>query len=147
MNCKMLLLKIYCGCCGKIFFICGCCFRGQKYCCDECRIAGYRQVHLEAQKKYRLTDKGKKQHSESEKRRRLRKKQKGKLTTAMHKICMCLAMILKSLFYDEDDGKKTGHCQICGTKGKIVHEFPSRGYGHVCQISKVETDNGAFTLG
>jgi len=143
---NLLLLKIYCGCCGKVFSICRCCHRGHKYCCDECRIIGFRQVHLEAQKKYRQTPKGKKQHSESEKRRRLRKKRKGKLTAVTHKICMCLAMVLKSLFQEGDGGQKTGHCLMCSAEGKIVDEFPSRAYGRVCHISQVEKDNGAFAV-
>ena len=66
----MLLLQLRCRWCELVFYICRCCFRGQAYCCDECRIAGQRQNHREAQRKYRQTEKGKKAHRQAENRRR-----------------------------------------------------------------------------
>ena len=53
------LIQIRCRCCGTVFSVCRCCWRGQAYCCDECRIAKKRQNHSEVQRRYRQTAKGK----------------------------------------------------------------------------------------
>jgi hypothetical protein len=110
-------LKIFCGCCGRIFGVCRDCYRGHKYCSDHCRIAGYLQSHLEAQGRYRQTGKGKQQHCESEKRRRKKKKKELKTTRAisgLKKACMCFSMTIKSLFKNYDSEKGKGNCSICG---------------------------------
>lgn len=64
------LIQIRCRCCGIVFSVCQCCWRGQAYCCDECRVAGTQKNHREAQKRYRQTAEGKKAHREAENRRR-----------------------------------------------------------------------------
>ena len=110
-------LRIFCGCCGRIFGVCRDCYRGHKYCSDACRIAGYHQSHREAQSNYRQTGKGKKQHCESEKRRRERKKQELKRTwgiSGLKKACMCFSMVIKSLFKNYDPERGKGNCSICG---------------------------------
>ena len=115
-------LQIFCGCCGRIFGICRHCYRGQKYCSDQCRTAGYHQTHREAQSNYRQTGKGKKQHCESEKRRRERKKEELKRTWGiggLKKACMCFSMIIKSLFKNYDPQRGKGNCSICG-KGFVL---------------------------
>jgi len=63
------LLQIRCRCCGTVFSVCRCCWRGQAYCCDECRVAGTQKNHREAESRYRQTAKGKKAHREAENRR------------------------------------------------------------------------------
>ena len=115
-------LQIFCGCCGRIFGVCRDCYRGHKYCSDACRIAGYYQSHREAQSNYRQTGKGKKQHCESEKRRRERKKEELKRTwgiSGLKKACMCFSMIIKSLFKNYDPERGKGNCSICG-KGFVL---------------------------
>jgi hypothetical protein len=52
------------------------CWRGQAYCCVKCRLAGRRNHHREAQRKYRQSEKGKKAHCEAENRRRHSQNQK-----------------------------------------------------------------------
>ena len=111
-------LRIFCGCCGRIFGICRPCYRGQRYCSDQCRTAGYQQTHREAQSNYRQRDKGKLQHCESEKRRRKRKKEELKTTKGISAIikeaCMCVSMTIKSLFKNYDPERGKGNCSICG---------------------------------
>ena len=115
-------LQIFCGCCGRIFGVCRDCYRGHKYCSDACRIAGYHHSHREAQSNYRQTGKGKKQHCESEKRRRERKKEELKRTWGiggLKKACMCFSMTIKSLFKNYDRERRKGNCSICG-KGFVL---------------------------
>ena len=108
-------VQIFCGCCGTIFGICRQCYRNQRYCNDQCRIAGYQQNHREAQCRYMKKDIGKKQHSEAEKRRRKRKKEGAKKKESiLTKTCMCLSMLIKSLFLNYNPFKKKGNCILCG---------------------------------
>ncbi len=115
-------LKIFCICCGRIFGVCRVCYRGQKYCSDACRKAGYHQNRLKAQSNYRQTAKGKKQHSESEKRRRQRKKAeltRTRVIGRLKKACMCFSMRIKSIFKNYDPERGKGNCSICG-KGFLI---------------------------
>ena len=66
----LLLVQACCKWCGTPFYVCRPCWRGQCYCCDTCRHAAKAQQRREAQRKYRSTDKGKKNHCEGENRRR-----------------------------------------------------------------------------
>jgi len=72
--------QVRCRWCGKIFYICRSCFRGQAYCTDECREARNRIAHRKAQKEYRKTAKGKKAHREAENRRRMGLSKKNRKT-------------------------------------------------------------------
>ena len=76
---ERLLKAIVCHCCGLIFFLCPCCYRGHRYCSKKCRKSAQGAAHRKRQRKYRQTDKGKKSHCDSEKRRRLGKAAEGKL--------------------------------------------------------------------
>lgn len=67
------LIIITCRWCEFPFYCCRSCWRGQAYCCDGCRKAGYQRNRREAQRRYRQTAKGEKQHREGENRRRYRK--------------------------------------------------------------------------
>ena len=125
----MLLLEIFCRCCGKLFYLCRSCYRGQTYCCQECRIAGYLETHREAQRRYRNTEKGKKAHREAERKKRIRGKKEGNILNLINKTCICLAMLIQSVFKN-DNTPNTHTCHLCGTEGKAVEIFPRRGYGH-----------------
>ena len=131
------LIQIRCRCCGALFCVCRRCWKGQAYCSDECRIAGKRQNHREAQWRYRQTPKGKKAHREAENRRRhgLSKKIKKNMddasTTVLPLWCMGLLLCARILvLHARAWFDKTGRCHFCGSSGKIVDEFPRRGYGN-----------------
>jgi len=66
----MKLICVICRCCKKPFCVCQRCWRGQAYCSDACRRAGYLQSHRKAQHRYRQTENGKKVHRLAENRRR-----------------------------------------------------------------------------
>ena len=130
------LIQIRCRCCGAAFFVCRRCWRGQAYCCDECRIAKKRQNHSEAQRRYRQTAKGKKAHSKAENRRRygLSKKDQKNMddtsSTPLPPWCMPILFYLRIVTrYARARFDKSGCCHFCGACGKIVDEFPRRGYG------------------
>ena len=130
------LIQIRCRCCGIVFSVCRCCWRGQAYCCDECRVAGTQKNHREAQKRYRRTAKGKKAHREAENRRRygLSKKDQKNMddvsSTVLPTWCMSILLYLKIIIRDASAWfDKAGCCHFCGSCGKIVDEFPRRGYG------------------
>ncbi len=131
----LLLIEIPCRWCGLIFFVCRSCFRGQAYCSDPCRLAGKRESHNRAQRLYRKTDKGKKQHSEAENRRRYGlgekkretiRKMDDATTPALSQWCMGLLRGARNqLFY----AQRPPSCHFCGSYGHLVNEFPRRGYG------------------
>jgi len=52
------LIQIRCRQCGVYFCICRRCRKA--YCDDDCKVKGYRKRHREAQKRYKATEKGKK---------------------------------------------------------------------------------------
>ena len=124
------LLRIFCQCCGKIFYLGRCCYRGHVYCSIECRKAGYREVHARAERQYRQTEKGKIQHKNAEHRRSKRSKESGLVKNMIKKSCLCLAMTIRSIFEKGCSGKNNeGNCDKCQKPGFIVDEFPYRGYG------------------
>lgn len=128
----MLLLSIQCRCCEFYFCICRRCFRGQAYCSDECRRAGQLIIKRKAQRKYRQTEKGKKNHREDENRRRhgLSKKNKKNMddttSTVLPVWCIALLLWMQSQIFGI---KPTPRCRFCNTSGQIVPVFPRRGYG------------------
>ena len=133
---NLYLIQIECRWCHLIFCICRRCFRGQAYCSDECSIAGRRKHHREAQRSYRQTLKGKKAHREAENRRRhgLSKKNQKNMddqsTTVLPAWCITVLIFTQLLilraraWFD-----RTARCHFCGSCGRIVDEFPRRGYG------------------
>lgn len=120
---KTLLLKtIQCKWCSRSFDVCRSCWRGQIYCCDECREAAQMASHRKAQQQYRLTAKGKTAHRQAERRRRLRQ----------HKKTMDDASSTPHPTYDTPSKKLTypvGCCHFCGRRGLVMDHFPRRGYG------------------
>ena len=65
---NLYLINIECRWCDLTFCICRSCWRGQAYCCNICRLAGRLKNCREAQRKYRKTDKGKKNTPDSDQR-------------------------------------------------------------------------------
>jgi len=124
------LICIKCRWCKTYFCICQHCWRGQAYCCDHCRRAGYLKLHREAQARYRASKKGKKTRRLAENRRRQKK------STPVSK--------------NVDDGTSNhprnvpiktsrqgnlapfypNRCHFCGRLGEIVPQFARRRYGN-----------------
>ncbi len=115
-------IQIFCSCCGKAFVICRSCFKNQKYCSDECRNAGYQANHRAAQKKYSSKEEVKKKHAEEERRRRKEIK-KGKGTSLWTKTCICIMMVIHSIFFQFDPIVKSGVCANCGEKVDMIVEY------------------------
>src|SRR5258708_20792829 len=61
-----------CSWCRSVFGVCPGCFRGQRYCCGDCREKAQEQQHREDQAKYQRTDSGRRKHAERERRYRER---------------------------------------------------------------------------
>ena len=117
----VLLKRIECRGCAQIFNVCRSCWRGQAYCCQECRRAAQKEIHCKAQRKYRQTEKGKQAHCRQEKNRRLRQSEK----------TMDDAPTNPGLIHDNVSSKPdcTGPCcHFCGKTGQIVDFFPWRDY-------------------
>ena len=132
----MLLLRIQCGFCERFFDICRRCYRGQVYCCDFCRIHGKRQKRNEAQKRYRRTEKGRKNHCHAENRRRERQRNKGfgkkmddTTPTLGLKWIIMLLIAIRMFVFESKIGFRKPKCRFCGVKGRVVRQFPRRGYG------------------
>ena len=132
----LLLRQLRCKWRHILFYICRRCFKGQAYCCDECRIAGRRRDHREAERRYRQTLKGKKSHRLAENGRRHRSSKKNQKnmddpsSTPMSGYCMGLLFLVRLfVFYARRWCDQAGCCRFCGCSGMIVAEFPRRGYG------------------
>ena len=128
----MLLIKITCRWCDFVFYMCRRCWRGHAYCSDECRIAGKRMNHCRAQRKYRQTKKGKRNHCWAENRRRhgLSKKNQKNMDDAPSTVRTAWVMgVLCRLLNQLLHVKDTPYCLFCGCSGQIVDHFPRRGYG------------------
>jgi len=123
---------IRCRLCGKTFFVCRCCWRGQAYCSEQCRVAGQRKMHREAQRRYRRTDKGKRAHCLAENRRRYglnennQKNMDDASSTVPFQWGKGVLRCIKNRPFHVDTLPK---CHFCGSYGLLVDAFPRRGYG------------------
>ena len=130
-----MLIIIYCGWCEMFFFVCRSCWRGQAYCCSECRLLAKRMQRRRAQRKYRSTEKGRRTRREAERRRRLRRNGDGVdgPGAVSEKIPLWLAaafLLLKNAAgKNRGRGEKAARCLFRGARGPIVEAFPARGYG------------------
>ncbi len=124
----ILLCEFECAHCRHLFYQCRGCYRGHKYCSDQCRKTAQRQSHRQAQRQYRQTEKGRAAHRKAERRRRLGKSRKKirsektmadeGTTTALSQTTLCSTV-----------SNQTPHCRFCGVRGTVVSHFPRRGYG------------------
>ncbi len=120
------LLKVTCRWCGKVFYVCHSCWRGQAYCSEICRIQGYRRNNQRRQRKYRKSNNGKKTHCRNENKRKKRLAEK--------KVGDATSNAISSLIFSSPNIKSNSpSCQICGKKGGIVTSFPRRRYGRSCK--------------
>ena len=121
----VILKEIYCKCCGCVFYICQGCYRGQVYCSKQCQSAGYRENKRNAQKKYQNSTKGKEKRIKAAKKR-CWKKNEGFYRKLM-KTCICIMMLFTKKDIKRNE-KKFEKCNLCGKKGIIKEEFPTRPY-------------------
>lgn len=127
------LISVFCRWCNTSFCVCQCCWRGQAYCSDICRRAGYLRSRRQAQQRYRQTQKGKRAHCLSENRRRYRKtppaSKKMDDTTSKRSFNMHIRMSPEqhSANFHPDFRNR---CHFCGRLGEIVPEFARRKYGN-----------------
>ena len=137
----MFLVEVCCRWCGKRFYVCRRCWRGQGYCGEECRHLGKGRVHQEAQRRYRQTAKGKKAHRQGENRRRhessplltrgLSKRNEKKMDDPSSKGLPWRVIGLLDdghlLRVDARAGfDRRGRCHFCGCRGRVVDRFVRR---------------------
>ena len=128
----LLLILIQCRWCDFQFCICRSCWRGQAYCCDQCRRAAKLKNKRKAQRKYRQTQKGKKNHCEAENRRRHGNNQRkpknmdDATSPPRHPWAMKVLTRIRNRTWRIDIGP---FCHFCGIRGRVVSAFPRRGYG------------------
>ena len=116
--------------------MCRSCWRGQVYCCDQCRLYAKRKKNSKAQRKYRRTKKGIRNHREAENRRRHRlskkdpapgKKLDDAASTVLPAWCkVFLVDMLNRIF----QVFVPVFCYFCGKPGQVVDAFARRGYGN-----------------
>ena len=122
----LLLVEVCCRWCGKRFYVCRRCWRGQVYCGEACRHLGRGKVHREAQRRYRQTLRGKKAHRQGENRRRhgWSKKNEKKMDDPTSK---GLSVRVIRLLEDGRTGfDRSRRCHFCGCRGRVVDRFPRR---------------------
>lgn len=135
------LKALVCHCCGQIFYLCSHCYRGHKYCSKLCKTSAQRAAHREAQKRYRETEKGKKAHCESEKRRRLGKAAKGRFKKVGEMLVRCCKSAVEKAktkietVLENPDAEAC--CHFCHCHGRIVQKF-NRAYNRKGKQAKKE---------
>jgi len=120
----ILLRIIICECCGFVFALCRACYRGQRYCCEKCRKAGYLERRREAQRRYRQTEQGKAAHRAYEKFNRAKEKLKTIATNTVTRCCRMVMSVVKRV--NGDIFAQNGICELCSVPGTIVDQFPRR---------------------
>jgi len=133
------LRRILCGNCGRVFYVCQSCWRGQRYCDGQCRAAAQGEARQATQRRYRRTEKGKKTHREAEKRRRVGlTKENSRIVGYRGSTAQCGDAKMETSPGGTDDGGSEGganavivvcRCHFCGSWGIVVDRFPRRGYG------------------
>ncbi len=120
---EIILLKaVSCRRCGRVFYICRSCWRGQAYCRSSCRKKSQREAHRLAQQRYRRTAKGRETHRQAERRRRMQVSEETVADASSipaprrDRLPHELPFIVP-------------FCHFCGEKGVVVEHFPRRGYG------------------
>ena len=132
--------RILCGNRGRVFYVCQSCWRGQRYCNEDCRGAAQREARHATQRRYRRTEKGKKAHREAEKRRRVGlTKKNSQIVDYMGSTPQGGYATMEKSPGRSDDGRSEGggdtvitlcRCHFCGSWGIVVDAFPRRGYGN-----------------
>lgn len=128
------LKEIVCRWCGIHFYLCRSCWRGRRYCSDECREAAKHKSHEESQRKYRQTEKGRKNHREREKLRRmgLSKKSEAIVDDTSNRRQYRRRNIEYGDLEDSirEDAQRLGYqvcrCHVCGCWGVVVQRFAHR---------------------
>jgi hypothetical protein len=59
--------------CGAVFWICQCCYRGQRYCSQRCRAKSRRQQRREANRRHQKSPEGRLDHRDRQREYRLRR--------------------------------------------------------------------------
>ncbi len=130
---KIFVKKKICKCCGRNFFVCRKCYKGQVYCSKKCRRAGYLERHRERQKKYQNSEKGKKTRSNAGKRRRKGLKKGTGVFISLMRTCVCLMMLFSPADKKYKNSKEAERCETCSfcgkAEGRVTETFPRRPYG------------------
>jgi hypothetical protein len=59
--------------CGAVFWICQCCYRGQRYCSERCRAKSRREQRREANRRHQRSPEGRLDHRDRQRAYRLRR--------------------------------------------------------------------------
>jgi hypothetical protein len=126
---KIKLLEEKCRTCGRVFYICRACYRGQVYCSHLCRCKGYRENQRRARKKYRSSQKGKLNRRIAARRYRLKEFYKSQTNLKSKRYQLEIKSRPLSTIKIPNAKDSIPTCQFCGRKGYVVKEFPRRPYG------------------
>jgi len=127
-NKEVLLLEICCKKCDVIFTVCRYCYRGQAYCSEQCREIARLIAHRQAQSRYRTSPKGREANRLAARKRRIKANKK---TVADH---TTIRLTFRDIIFSKSFFQKS-HCSFCGTPGKVVKQFPPRGYGRTAVLN------------
>jgi hypothetical protein len=123
----VLLRALTCKRCQQFFYICQCCYHGQQYCCVACRDAARKEAHRIAQSLYRTSKSGRKMNREAANRRRINRKNGPDIkNVADHGTTLPAPTVIVLPVRSN----KIPRCCKCGAIGRVVTEFPPRGYGN-----------------
>jgi hypothetical protein len=72
---QLLFYQRHCGSvgCGAAFWICQCCYRGQRYCSERCRLKARRAQRREANRRHQQSEEGRLDHRDRQRAYRRRR--------------------------------------------------------------------------
>ena len=112
--------------------MCHSCWRGQAYCCLECKKIAQREAHRHAQRRYRQTEKGREAHRQLELQRRIRKNSKSvDDTSSPYPSCSDNPPNESCASSSKQEIYSSPKCHFCGATGTVINQFPRNRRGRI----------------
>lgn len=124
----------FCGwsACGRRFFICSHCYRGQRYCSDRCRVQARRQQRRSANRRHQQSAEGRLDHRDRQRAYRCRRAAGVTDQSSGAPVdCVMMAMPQAALVVErrrryESPQPGSVVCRFCGRRGRWVQPFPAK---------------------
>jgi hypothetical protein len=121
-----------CGWCRSLFAICRRCDRGQAYCGEACRGAGYRRCQRSANRCHQQSDEGRLDHCDRQ--RAYRARQRARVTDKGSPPCPIEGMVPRAAATEPPQEvndanqrfEKAVRCVRCGRRGRYFRWHPAR---------------------
>ena len=128
--------------CGRIFFICRSCDRGQCYCSDGCRAEAVRRQRREANRRHQQSDEGRRDHCDRQREYRERFAQRRVTDQPSQAAALSGRIPIAEQVPGEDTTRVTDvprqrhrrlFCIICGRAGRFIDPFDRSRKAYGCR--------------